>query len=76
MEHAESVFFRLDTTYTLDSPSPINPTFPPVAAAAPGATTTAGPATCASTRMASASLPSQPLSVSAPPRVFTDAERA
>eukprot|EP00965_Chrysotila_dentata_P023547 780520-Pleurochrysis_carterae.AAC.1 len=25
MEHAESVFFRLETTYTFDSPSPISP---------------------------------------------------
>eukprot|EP00965_Chrysotila_dentata_P123351 4076842-Pleurochrysis_carterae.AAC.1 len=28
-EHAENMFFRLDPTYSFESPSPINPTFPP-----------------------------------------------
>eukprot|EP00965_Chrysotila_dentata_P155016 5122164-Pleurochrysis_carterae.AAC.2 len=76
MEHAKSVFFRFDTTYAFDSPLPVNPKFPPVAAAAPGVATATGPATRASTQLASASLPSQPLSVTTPPRVLTDFEHA
>eukprot|EP00965_Chrysotila_dentata_P011651 381509-Pleurochrysis_carterae.AAC.1 len=77
IEHAYSIFFRLDTMYTFDSPSPIIPTFPPPVVAAPvSAASTARPTMRASARIASASFPFQPPFVSTPPSALTDAKRA
>eukprot|EP00965_Chrysotila_dentata_P132718 4388435-Pleurochrysis_carterae.AAC.2 len=76
IEHVESVYFRLDTTYTFQSSSPVAPVFPTVATAAPAAASAAGRSTRAGARVASSSFPSQPTSVSAPPRALIDAERA
>eukprot|EP00965_Chrysotila_dentata_P249699 6209032-Pleurochrysis_carterae.AAC.1 len=60
-------FFRLDTTYSFESPSPTNPVFPAVAAAALSSSQPAGPVTRSGMGVENALLPSQPASISAPP---------
>eukprot|EP00965_Chrysotila_dentata_P091220 3012249-Pleurochrysis_carterae.AAC.1 len=76
------MFFRLDPTYSFESPSPINPSFPPAQStgtgAATGGSTAGGPA--AGTR--SGSTAAAPLSGAIPPgptvptRTLTPDERA
>eukprot|EP00965_Chrysotila_dentata_P233597 6199680-Pleurochrysis_carterae.AAC.1 len=69
-EHAESVYFCLDRTCTFELPSPINPTFPPsAAAAAPRAAPAVRPVTRTSVRTATSLLPT-------PQGPLTDTERA
>eukprot|EP00965_Chrysotila_dentata_P245333 6206489-Pleurochrysis_carterae.AAC.4 len=57
-KHAKSVFFRSDTKYTFESPSPTSPVFPSDVAAAPSAAQPAGPVTRSGARVESAWLPS------------------
>eukprot|EP00965_Chrysotila_dentata_P146184 4827444-Pleurochrysis_carterae.AAC.2 len=79
------MFFRLDPTYSFESPSAINPTFPPAqstgSGAAPSGPAAGGPAAgtrsgCTATAQLTSTTPSATAVPGVPPRSLTTDERA
>eukprot|EP00965_Chrysotila_dentata_P051416 1705003-Pleurochrysis_carterae.AAC.1 len=74
-EHAEHIFFRLDPTCSFESPSPINPQFPPAQLTASDGSS-AGPAGgTRSGATAAAPAAAAPSDLTRPPRLLTADKR-